>query len=128
MVHDEMVKQANAYPDETERKVYLDAAARFRLPYWDIIMPRNEEQTTAPPGKEKPDPTAIWGCPGILKAKSVFVKLPKDPKESKDGFWTINNPLALFNFPKDQEHKKHPERKHINWQPGCVVQFLILSF
>ena len=123
-----MVKQANACPNENERKVYLDAAARFRLPYWDIIMPRNEEQTTPPPGKNKLDPRAIWGCPEILKAKTVFVKLPNgDPNESKDGFWTINNPLALFTFPNDQEYAKHSKRKQLVLEKGCVAQLFILS-
>ena len=93
-----MVKQAKAFQDKDDKKSYLDAAARFRLPYWDIVMPRNEKQTE--------DPKAIWGCPEILKVKSVYVKLPNgDPKKKKNGFWTIDNPLAVFKFPTAAEFK-----------------------
>ena len=118
-----MVKQANAYPNEDERNIYLDAAARFRLPYWDIVMPRNEKQTRPPPGKDKIDPTAIWGCPEILKAENVFVKLPNgDPNKSKDGFWTIKNPLAFFAFPEKEEYGKHTDRTQLKLAKGCVIQ------
>ena len=107
-----MVKQAKKYSDEKERNTYLDAAARFRLPYWDVVMPRNEEQTTPPPGKDRTDPAAIWGCPEIFKVRKVFVKLPQGiPAESQDGFWTIDNPLASFIFPNEQDYRQHPERK-----------------
>ena len=123
-----MVRQANAYPNKNERKIYLDAAARFRLPYWDIIMPRNEEQTTPPPGKDNPDPAAIWGCPEILKAEKVFVKLPKgDPNKSENGFWTIDNPLVLFKFPNPQEYGEHRERNKLELGKGCVAQSFILG-
>lgn len=110
-----MVNQAKAYP-KIQQKTYLDAAARFRLPYWDLIMPRNEQ---APPtdGK-KSDPTTIWGCPAIFKTPEVFVKLPKDdPKKDEKGFSKITNPLAYFTFPKDQEWAEHKERNQLQ-MPG----------
>lgn len=104
VVHEEMVKQAKAYPDENDRNTYLDAAASFRLPYWDLIMPRNAETNS--------DPTTIWGCPDILKAKEVYVKLPEDdPEKDAKGFSKIKNPLYNFAFPNDQERDQHPERK-----------------
>jgi hypothetical protein len=115
-----MVKQAQSYPNEGQRKIYLDAAARFRLPYWDLIMPRNE-QTVAPPGK-KPDPRTIWGCPAIFKAEEVFVKLPKDdPKKDEKGFSKIANPLASFIFPKDQDWAQHTERKILQMEERWVT-------
>ena len=102
-----MVEQAKAYLDEEQRKTYLDAAARFRLPYWDLIMPRKEETNS--------DPTTIWGCPAIFKAKDVFVKLPgDDPEKDEKGFSKIKNPLASFAFPNDQELRQHPKRKKLD--------------
>lgn len=107
-----MVKQAQAYAKEDERKIYLDAAARFRLPYWDLIMPRNKPAPAT--GGTKPDPTTIWGCPAIFKQKEVFVKLPKDdPKKDKNGFSKIDNPLAYFTFPNDKDWTQHPDRKKL---------------
>ena len=101
-----MVKQAKAYLDEKQRKTYVDAAARFRFPYWDLIMPRNEETNS--------DPTTIWGGPEIFKAEDVYVKLPgDDPAKEEKGFSKIKNPLASFTFPNDQERQQHPERKRL---------------
>ena len=111
VVHDEMVRQASAFQDEDEKQSYLDAAARFRLPYWDIVMPRNDKPTKPPPGQTTVDPAAIWGCPEILKVKSVYVKLPSgDPEKEKNGFWTIDNPLAVFKFPTAAEF--HDSESH----------------
>lgn len=102
-----MVEQAKAYPDEKQRKTYLDAAARFRFPYWDLIMPRKEETNS--------DPTTIWGCPEIFKAKDVYVKLPgDDPAKDEKGFSKRKNPLAFFTFPNDEERRQHPERKKLD--------------
>ena len=127
VVHAEMVRQASAFKDKDEKQSYLDAAARFRLPYWDIIMPRNDEQTEPPPGQTEADPTAIWGCPEILKAKSVYVKLPKgDPEKEKNGFWTIDNPLAAFKFPRAEEFQRSidegVQRKLLVIPQRCATQ------
>ena len=104
-----MVKQAELYTKQADKDRYLAAAARFRLPYWDLIMPRNAPKT--PPGSQKPDPRTIWGCPDILKNSKVYVKLPK-PNSQTDlhGFNSIDNPLATFVFPTADEFKNHPER------------------
>ena len=122
-----MVKQAKGYSKE-EKQVYLEAAARFRLPYWDIIMPRNDEQVEPPPGKTRIDPTAIWGCPEILKVEEVFVKLPENhPDKIQGSIWNkIKNPLASFAFPTGQEYKSHPERKKLHLDSGSVPLFLFL--
>ena len=127
-----MVRQANAFQDEDEKQSYLDAAARFRLPYWDIVMPRNEEQTEPEPGQSKIDPAAIWGYPKILRAESVFVKLPNgDPANKKDGFWTIDNPLATFKFPEAAEFensKSHGVRRTpLDMGKKCAAQTEALS-
>ena len=103
-----MVKQANLY-EGNDKTVYLDAAARFRLPYWDLIMPRNKLSKPAP--EKESDPASIWGCPEILKARKVFVKLPKgDPAKVKGGFWEIDNPLAYFTFPDGEEFTNYTKQ------------------
>lgn len=122
-----MVRQANAFQDQDEKQSYLDAAARFRLPYWDIVMPRNDEQTKPPPGQTKVDPTAIWGCPEILKARSVYVKLPNgDPEKKKNGFWTIDNPLAVFKFPSPADFQDST-RRQLDMEEKCAAQIETLS-
>ena len=99
-----MVRQANDYSDKEQRQTYLDAAARFRFPYWDLIMPRKDETNS--------DPTTVWGCPDIFRAEDVYVKLPKgDSAKDEKGFSKIRNPLACFTFPNAQEREQHPERK-----------------
>ena len=132
VVYEEMVRQANAFQDKDEKQSYLDAAARFRLPYWDIVMPRNDEQTKAPPGRSRIDPTAIWGCPEILKAENVYVKLPNgDPKKKKNGFWEIKNPLAGFKFPEDVEYRDSEDqkvrRKRLVMGETCAGRLEVLS-
>ena len=127
-----MVRQAKAFQDEDEKQSYLDAAARFRLPYWDIIMPRNDEPTKPPPGHTEIDPTVIWGCPRILKAKSVYVKLPNgDPEKKKNGFWTIDNPLAVFKFPRAEDFQRSKdqgvERKLLDIPQTCGAQIEALA-
>jgi hypothetical protein len=108
-----MVKQAKLYADPDERKAYIDAAARFRLPYWDLVMPRNDYVET-----EKPNTQTIWGCPQILKEKDVFVRLPKNSPNVDKGFSKIPNPLFSFQFPKDQEWKQHQERTPLELAKG----------
>lgn len=114
-----MLKQANLYLNESDKKTYLAAAARFRLPYWDIIMPRNEQ--AVPPSGQQPDPKTIWGCPDIFKKAKVFVKLPKpDPQTVKNGFSEIDNPLGSFNYPTTKEYSANPDRKVLKLGSGYV--------
>jgi hypothetical protein len=101
-----MVEVANSYNDKTEQAKYLAAAARFRLPYWDIVMPRKDPKDQ--------DPETMWACPDILKQERVFVKLPDDKQGE---FSEIDNPLASFKFPSDDEYNDHPERRALD-QPG----------
>ena len=94
MIHNEMINQANKFQDQTEKQKYLDAAAKFRLPYWDMFMPRNKQQGN--------DMTTIFGLPQLLKAENVFLKEPGAPKE----FVSRPNPMYKFVFPTSDEWKK----------------------
>jgi hypothetical protein len=100
-----MVNQANNFKDQADKDKYLDAAARFRLPYWDPIMPRNERA----PG-ERLD--TVWGLPQLFKQKDVFVRTPASPKD----FTQIENPMYCFKFPTKDEWKENRQtpRKKLN--------------
>ncbi|KAI9789436.1 MAG: hypothetical protein M1835_001679 [Candelina submexicana] len=101
-VANRMAAIANEYPQETRAK-YQSAADRFRLPFWDPLLPRNSvPQSTAV------DPT-IWGLPKILGAKFVWVQRPKGSKLEH-----IPNPLYSFNIPSDEVLKKKG-RIPIDW-------------
>ena len=86
---------AELYPDGDEKTQYKSVANRFRLPFWDPLLPRNNV-------KEK-DPTYdgtyvdVWGLPKLLGAETVWVKRPKvtDLEE-------IPNPLYRFKFPRQE--------------------------
>jgi hypothetical protein len=90
-----MVRLANLYETPEEREVYLNAAAQFRLPYWDIIMPRNSYD------KDNKDETHIFGCPQLLKEEWVWVREPGNNPKFHKGFSRIRNPLYSFYFPKN---------------------------
>lgn len=92
-----MARVAEQYSEEADKAIYGAAAARFRLPFWDIVMPRNKQQGEAV--------ETVWGTPAILAAKNVFVKLPKLTSKTKDGFDEIPNPLFSFTFPSFDERK-----------------------
>ena len=87
-----------------EERQYQDAAKRFRLPFWDPFMPRNKLEADS-------DPKAIWGLPEILSAEKVWVRRPKSSDELVD----IANPLASFSFPSEDDYKRAPSRKPIDW-------------
>ena len=93
-----MVKQANQYSG-AEKDTYNKAAARFRLPYWDIVMPRNEYEKG-----QRAD--TVWGCPAILKKEKVTVRLPEPTPNAKEGWDSIDNPLYSFEFPKPKEYEE----------------------
>lgn len=82
-----MREVAGLYKDEGQKRKYLNAAARFRLPFWDPFMPRNELEDDS-------SLETIFGIPEILRAKNVFVKHwdERGPQE-------ILNPLQSFFFP-----------------------------
>lgn len=90
MVYDEMVKQANRYKNPKDKIKYMDAAARFRLPYWDPLMPRRLQAQHA-------SFDTVWGLPQILKRPEVFLRHPDQPESLK----SFNNPMYKFVFPKN---------------------------
>ena len=85
-----MHEVAGLYKDEEQRRRYLNAAARFRLPFWDPCMPRNQLDSNS---KLK---ETIFGVPEILRAKTVFVK-HWDETEPEE----MANPLQSFSFPSE---------------------------
>ena len=89
-----MVSQASQFTDPADKAKYLDAAARFRLPYWDPIMPRNKVAA----GK---DVTTMWGLPQLFNATTVFLKTPSSPKK----FVPKDNPMYSFAFPQEDDWK-----------------------
>lgn len=88
-----MAREAAKYKDEDEKRLYEEAAARFRLPYWDPLMPRNEY-------KEGGEVYEIFGTPQILAKEKIWVK-----KSSSSQFVKIDNPLYRFTYPTEAEHK-----------------------
>ncbi|KAI9845231.1 MAG: hypothetical protein M1837_004986 [Sclerophora amabilis] len=88
-VAEKMMSIAGKY-GEDEKQKYETAAAQFRLPYWDPIMPRN------PTKKSGKLDEKIFGVPKILSQKRVFVN-HWDKSKPKD----IENPLQQFSFPKE---------------------------
>lgn len=81
---------AEKYENE-DRKMYLNAASRFRLPFWDPFMPRNPIQMPL---------DTVFGVPKILRAKKVFIKHWDKSKPA-----TIPNPLETFFFPQESTLK-----------------------
>lgn len=98
-LYQEMKRQASKYPTDALRKTYAAAAERFRLPFWDIVMPRY-------PWASGSKLETVWGCPAILKAAKVYVKKPVPVKPDAKGFDQINNPLFSFVFPSEDDLTK----------------------
>ncbi len=112
--------------DKDEKVRYRNAAIRFRLPFWDPFMPRNElqpdgskdEPKAKPKDKPKDKPKVdreIWGLPKILSQAEVWVRRPGDPSKLEK----IANPLAYFTFPSDADYIG-TGRKKIVWEDTGV--------
>lgn len=96
-LYTEMARIAELYTADSDKKLYRDAAAKFRLPYWDLIMPRREKSGRV---------DTVWGFPQIFKNKQVFVKLPQPTKETtSDGWNKIDNPLYSYRFPTKDDYR-----------------------
>ncbi|KAK6086913.1 tyrosinase [Seiridium cupressi] len=110
-VYNQMAIIANRYTDTTQKKMYLEALSRFRLPYWDVCMPRYRRPEDSPVKTEK-ERGWRWGFPKILKTKEVYVRRPESPNELKP----MKNPMYTFNFPKTEEYKGLEKvRPQIQW-------------
>ena len=92
-----MTDIANQWTNEHERTKYLQAADRFRLPFWDPLLPRNK--VTPIIGKDLNN--KIWGAPLILTKPKVYVKKPNEKTQTE-----IDNPLASFKWPIEELKKK----------------------
>ncbi|KAH8657404.1 common central domain of tyrosinase-domain-containing protein [Tricladium varicosporioides] len=80
----------------TQRAVYQKAATRFRVPFWDPILPRNKVANTGRFDEK------IWSIPKICAAKQVWVKRPSSPNKLEQ----IPNPLYAYKFQNDAPNKK----------------------
>ncbi|KAK3112691.1 hypothetical protein LTR53_010772 [Teratosphaeriaceae sp. CCFEE 6253] len=67
---------AHSYTDPAWQKTYLDACDRFKLPYWDVCMPRNKTSDGAT-AKVKAANGNIW--------RWGFPKIFNSPSRSKHG-------------------------------------------
>ena len=101
-IHDKMVALANKFTG-AEQGRYLDAAARFRLPYWDPVMPRREYDPRSSIRNN------FWAAPQIFTQERVYVRTAEKPSE----LVPIDNPLSFFTFPKEREWTEHQDRKDL---------------
>jgi tyrosinase len=114
-VYNQMQIIADEFEDEVKHK-YLDALSRFRLPYWDLCMPRHSDKNLAPEKIQRAGGWR-WGFPAILKAESVHVRRPKTPNKLEP----IDNPLYQFKFPENAEYTGvKPTRPKINWERTLI--------
>ena len=95
-----MLIQADKY-DAANKAKYRAAAERFRLPYFDPIMPRYKWD-----GKNLQD---VWGVPEILRTENVWVRTFDKPEE----LTTMPNPLYSFVFPTSDEYQKSGRKRLI---------------
>lgn len=106
-----MVEKANEFEDETLKKRYLAAAERFRLPFWDPLMPRYKVENS---GTKRTLDQRIWGLPQILAAETVHVM--KAPNGDRDD--QFPNPLYAFKIPDGNLLTKKGRTKQINLRYG----------
>ncbi|PGH14828.1 hypothetical protein AJ80_05754 [Polytolypa hystricis UAMH7299] len=77
---------ANSYVNASLRERYTAAATRLRLPYWDPLVVRSQNQ------KYNEDPR--WYIPFILATPYVWLRLPGTGKEDK----LIKRPNPLYQY------------------------------
>lgn len=97
---------AQRYDEADDKQIYLNAAERFRMPYWDPFVPRNRVNRDSDANAVDEE---IWGLPKILIAEAVYIKYPK-----KKVLRAIANPLRAFIFP-DSEILKQKGRENLKW-------------
>ncbi|CAG8980482.1 hypothetical protein HYALB_00013118, partial [Hymenoscyphus albidus] len=73
---------AAQFTQEPQKSLYKQAAARFRIPFWDPVLPRNKATN------EK-----MWGLPKILSVTDVWVLRPNSTELT-----SIPNPLYALKF------------------------------
>lgn len=101
---------AAQFTQEPQRSLYRQAATRFRIPFWDPVLPRNNAT-----GEN------IWGIPKILSAKDVWVLRP-----NASDLTTIPNPLYALKFQNEALEAKG--RTPIAWNSGWGIVSQLSSF
>ncbi|KAF5987868.1 Tyrosinase [Fusarium coicis] len=90
-------------PDE-EKKKYLDAAKKFRIPYWDYYRPRSYTKPIFPGVAKPEDGTTTgpldFGAPQIFTVSKVMVRRLPDNK-----LIPMANPFLQFTFSLEQYTK-----------------------
>ena len=90
-----MCDLAETFPD-ANKQTYLDAAMKFRLPYWDYYRPRGKKAKF--PGVVNNGTTTAtydFSVPEVCTVPQIMLKTPAANK-----LVVQNNPLYLFNFPQ----------------------------
>ena len=115
-VYNQMATVARQYTNDDQRKVYTEALSRFRLPYWDVCMPRHEKPSDSTIKVQRGNAWR-WGFPKILKAQEVYVRRPGSPDELKP----IANPLWRFKFPESKDFNELSQpRPQIKWKEASL--------
>lgn len=91
-IYSTMQRIASQHESQDDKERYLDAAARFRLPYWDPVMPRNKLRAGA-------ELKSVWCLPQLFGTPNVFVRLPESP----DTLTKISNQMFQYSFPTEDE-------------------------
>jgi tyrosinase len=99
-----MVNKAREYNDETIQKKYLDAASRFRFPYWDPCLPRQLKKGLDGDSHDSSGVPNEFGVPMIVSSPKVFVRFPESP----DQLTSVDNPLYQYNFPDSYHYPNNP--------------------
>jgi tyrosinase len=91
-----MVEIAQSYTSATDKSMYLEAAQKFRLPYWDYYRPRDHISTFPGVVENRKDTKFPYkfGMPQIFTVSEVRYK------SAPSNEWKLMpNPLRSFTFP-----------------------------
>jgi len=106
-----MVAVAERFSDKEGKAEYRKALKRFRLPYWDPVLPRKDTNKTLRVELERV--RSVFGMPQILSVPHVWVVKPGKGKVA------ISNPLHHYNFPSSDQYKR--AGREIPWKDDEVA-------
>jgi hypothetical protein len=89
-----MYEIAQTYTNASERKTNIDAANKFRLPFWNPFQARDVQQTN-------PTDVPVMGISLLFCVRKINVKRP-----NTDTYTPINNPLYAYLNPIAADLKK----------------------